>query len=409
MTCIAVVSCVYPPEVVVSSRTSASIAEGLSMRGHEVTVIAPFPSRAGAVGAGESASTDGVRVVRCATLPTRSATMASRFAEYVSFGLTSAVALIRHPRRARVVYANTWPIFGAGFVALAARALGAPLVLSVQDVYPESLATQGRLAEDSLLFRLLGRVDGWIVRSAAAVVVITESFREIYVEKRGVASRCVHVVPNWAEADLPPVGEGDAASLRRGLGIPESAFVFAYGGNVGAASGLDDFISGFAGLSESDGAFLIVAGEGSELEACREKAAALAPERVKFLSPWRPEETSALLAAADVLVLPTRGRQAAASMPSKLITYMLAARPVLAVATAPSDLARAVQESGCGWLLPPDRLPDLPAELRRIRNLPAADLATMGRAGRAFALATFSREACLPRVLDLIEDAANAD
>ena len=42
-----IISCVYPPEPVVSSETSAQIAEGLLQNGFEGTVVAPFPNRPG--------------------------------------------------------------------------------------------------------------------------------------------------------------------------------------------------------------------------------------------------------------------------------------------------------------------------------------------------------------------------
>ena len=54
--------------------------------------------------------------------------------------------------------------------------------------------------------------------------------------------------------------------------------------------------------------------------------------RIRFYSPWPAAETSPALSAADILILPTQGRQSSASIPSKLIAYMLASRPVLALA-----------------------------------------------------------------------------
>jgi hypothetical protein len=40
-----IVSCVFPPEPVVSAQTSAQIAEEMSELGHQVKVLAPLPSR----------------------------------------------------------------------------------------------------------------------------------------------------------------------------------------------------------------------------------------------------------------------------------------------------------------------------------------------------------------------------
>ena len=40
-----IVSAVFPPEPVVSAQTSAQIVDALVRRQHQVTVIAPFPSK----------------------------------------------------------------------------------------------------------------------------------------------------------------------------------------------------------------------------------------------------------------------------------------------------------------------------------------------------------------------------
>ncbi len=40
-----IVSCVFPPEPLVSAQTSAQIAEEMTELGHQVKVFAPFPSR----------------------------------------------------------------------------------------------------------------------------------------------------------------------------------------------------------------------------------------------------------------------------------------------------------------------------------------------------------------------------
>ena len=79
-----------------------------------------------------------------------------------------------------------------------------------------------------------------------------------------------------------------------------------------------------------------------------------------------------ILGAADVLILPTRVRQSLVSVPSKLMSYMLAARPVIALALPQSDLAEVVERSGCGWIVEPDqpeRLAALVSEVMLLRHL----------------------------------------
>ena len=359
---ILVVSPIYPPEPIVSSLTSAEIAEELRRRGNEVTVITAFPNRpAGRLYPGFSRrlyqrrqSTDGIEVIRCfATLSTASRVL-SRSMENLSFGVTSGLAAL-FVRRPNVIYSNTWPIFATGLLWFVARMRNIPMVVSVQDVYPESLMVQGRIRADSRLARWLTRIDRHIVQRCRSVIVISESFASIYRDRRGVAPEKVHVVPNWIDERSVTVNDARAADLRAALGVPPDSILLAYGGNVGAAAAVETVVESFQYLQEQQNVYLLIAGEGAHLPECQRLAEAIGGHRIRFYNPWPKAETSLVLSAADILVLPTRGTQSLASVPSKLVTYMLAARPIIALAASQSDLATVITRAKCGWLVEPDR------------------------------------------------------
>ncbi len=413
---IMVVSCVFPPEPVVSARTCADLAAELVRRGHAVTVVTGWPSRpAGRLYPGfrrrlaaRQTAPEGYRLVRCFSAPSRRSGIASRFLENAVFGLASAAALLLAAPRPHAVYANTWPVVAAALLAAAARCRGVPLITSVQDLYPESLAAQGRLSPDSRLARALRRLDGWVARRSRAVLPVARRFAEVYRTDRGVPAARVRYMPNWLDARAWSADPAAGRAARAARGIPQDALLLVYAGNVGVAAGVETVIAAFRDLADDPRWFLLIAGEGSRLEACRRLAADGGNPRVRFWSPWPAAETAAALGAADVFVLPTRGQQARASMPSKLIAYLLAERPVLALAPADSDLAELTAQGG-GWVVPPDAPSALAEALRRLAAGDRADLRRRGAQGRRLALDQFSRAAVLPGVADLVERVARKE
>jgi colanic acid biosynthesis glycosyl transferase WcaI len=152
---------------------------------------------------------------------------------------------------------------------------------------------------------------------------------------------------------------------------------------------------------------LLVAGSGSQLLPCQ-RLAQQCGDRVQFHSPWNTSDhPEKVLLAADLLVLPTRGQQSLASVPSKLLSYMLSGRPILAAALPNSDLANLIIQSGCGWVVDPDR-PDLLAEkVREIKKLESDDLNRLGQLGRSYVLQHFSKDICLPKAINILKDIAN--
>ena len=93
-----IVSAVFPPETMVTAHTSFQIADELLRQGHQVTVLAPFPSRPdGELFKGYKRTlyrreNMGFSVIRCFSFLSRKSSMGSRLLENIGFAITSSVA-----------------------------------------------------------------------------------------------------------------------------------------------------------------------------------------------------------------------------------------------------------------------------------------------------------------------------
>jgi glycosyltransferase involved in cell wall biosynthesis len=408
---VAIVSAVYPPEPVISARTSGEIAQNLTLDSHSILVLAPYPNRPqGRIYPSyhrnlfsRETAPEGYSIIRLFSFFSPYSTLFSRLLENISFGITSSWALFFSPRP-DVVYSNSWPVFATGFICLVCQIRKIPLILSIQDMYPESMVLQGRLQPDHWLFKLLLLIDRWIARRASALIVISNSFAEGYIQLRQIHPSKVHVIPNWIDAAL--VVPLDKNAYRQERGISPGAFVFVYGGNVGMAAGVETVIDAIRKVNSNHEIILVITGSGSQLAACQKLAAGITNVRILFHSPWASEDTSKVLAAADILVLPTRGKQSLASVPSKLLSYMLAARPILAIVLPESETAQVIQTVNCGWIVPPDKIDMLATKVEEITDIPMHMLKKMGSAGRQYALRNFTTEICLPKVIEVIKNTA---
>ena len=407
-----IVSSVFAPEPVLSARTSADLALALVNGGDKVTVVTSFPSRPGGrLYPGYSlraysyeASPDYGKIIRCFTLISSKSSLISRFLENISFGLTSAWQVFKSPRPS-VIYANTWPIFSTGLLALTAKLRRIPVVFSVQDIYPGSLVIQGRISNRNPVIRVLEKAETLLARSASHVIVISEAFARIYLKKYGVEKERLSVVPNWFDSASIKLDE-DTQAFRERLGVPEGAFLVAYAGNIGTAAGLETVLEAMAECRDIQNLRFLIAGDGSRLDECRRLAGHGPEGRIIFYSPWPAQETSVVLRSTNLLILPTKGEQSRASVPSKLIAYMFAAKPVIAQAVSDSETARVVQASNCGWVVKPGQPKLLADQLRFACREEKHELEKRGLAGREYALKHFGKDVCLPKVIDIIQRAS---
>jgi len=408
---VVIVSAVFPPEPVISAQTSFDIANELSQNGHNVTVLTTFPNRpAGKLFPGYKRKlyliekrTIGLKIIHCFhTLSSESSVM-SRTLENISFGITSALFLALIPK-IDVVYSNSWPIFASSFICFICWLRGFKMVTSVQDVYPESLISQKRMGQSSNIVLIMRFVDRLIARNSDSLIVISKTFKDIYEQNRRINSEKLHIIPNWS---LFHFEEDNLRStqIKQRLNIPENAFLAVYGGNIGEAAGIEVFVEAFRYLGDLP-IYLLIAGSGPNLANCRRLAQQIKGDKIKFLSPWKAEETNSVLSCANLLILPTHGSQSLYSVPSKSITYMMSGRPILALCKPESELEKLILDSSSGWVIHLDDPQLLSERLKEIVSLPNETLLELGNNGKIYAQREFSKDSCLPRVIYLLHDAA---
>jgi len=398
---------VFPPEPFVAAQTAFSMAREYSAIGHQVVVIAPFPSHPGGkIYPGyknkifsREKSPFGFDIVRCFTRPSSKSTFSSRFAENIVFGISAAAYLLFMPK-ADVIHSDTWPIIATGLMSLVARLRRIPYVIRVVDLYPESIVSQKRLGKDHWAIKLMRDMDEWIARGAEHVTVLTNSFAKVYEEDRKISPEKITIIPDWVEGDLDIVDVDQVKEIRQQFGIGDEVFLAAYGGNIGVGAGVEALIK--ASVLVED-VHILIAGGGSELHSCQELAEKIAPDKISFYSPWPKEKTTAFYQAADVLVLPTHGAQSVASIPSKLIRYMLSGRPIIAACLPETELFNLIKESGCGWVIPPDDPEALAHAILVAKKVSVTERNRRGWAGREYALKNLTADINLPKPIRIME------
>ena len=123
---------------------------------------------------------------------------------------------------------------------------------------------------------------------------------------------------------------------------------------------------------------------------------------------YQPEDRlPEVLASADVFILVLGHDASRYSLPSKLYTYACAGRPVLAVVPRDSEVARLVEEIGCGLVVDVDD----PAGLATAARTLAEDgelRRGLGAAGRAWAVRTMDPDLIAARFNELISRVTSA-
>lgn len=360
-----------------------SFAAALQQRGFEVEVLTGFPNYPeGRVYPGyrlrpyQRESFDGVNVHRVWLYPSHDRSAVRRGINYMSFAASAVVAGLTKVARPDVVYAYQPPTVGWAGALLASR-FQAPLVIDVQDLWPETVASSGMM-RSGFAMRALEAACRWEYRRADRVVALSDGMADL-LEARGVARERLRVIRNWAD-ERRLTSSYDAAARDRARSIIGNGFSVLFAGQMGEAQGLGNALEAAALAPEIRWVFL---GGGTDRRRLEEVARARALGNVSFVERVPMSEVSAWLDAAGALLVHLSDDPLyLASIPSKTQAYMLAGRPVLMAAAG--DAAALVTDANAGIACAPGSPHVLAAAARRLAEMTSTERERLGANGREY-------------------------
>jgi len=414
---IVIISGTAPPEPVTAGRAHYDLAEHLSTEGNVVWFISPKPTRPlGMVypetnGNVISTIKDNFFHVRLNSYAYPSYDLLKRARESVDFGYRSAKFINTFIRDYDIIYASPWAFLGQLIIILLRCNKKRPLIMDVQDLYPESYLTKIRSGFLKALWRPLFAIDWYIARKSAHLTVISESLKRVYTDKRKIPVDKVTVIQNWQDPEPfinTKILKEDILN-RYNLNRASDRFIYMYLGNIGPVAGVETILDSFALLGDSN-TFLIIAGSGSAREKCYTMAQKLNLETVAFIDvPSGLQPVVELQGIADVLLLPIHPEAANSSIPSKLIAYMFSGKPVITSANMLSETASAIKESGCGWIIKSNGSSDWVEAMDSAMKTENSRLNNMGRSGYEYAMEHYSKKSGLIRMTRVLDNFNNSN
>jgi colanic acid biosynthesis glycosyl transferase WcaI len=237
--------------------------------------------------------------------------------------------------------------------------------------------------------RLLYAVERLAYRHAALISTLTRAMRQRIIDK-GIAPSRVTLFPDWADPalfSLPTTGGG--AEARRTFDLGER-FVVLHAGNMGVKQGLDVVVDAAARTRDRADIVYLLVGDGAARPALEARAAAAGLPNLRFL-PLQPDPVFRdLLAAANLTLVTQQAVVADIVFPSKVLTLLAAAKPVVASLNASSEVARVIIEARAGLVTPAEDGAALADAVRALRD----DLERrrqMAAEGRVYARAHWDR------------------
>lgn len=374
------------------------LARALS-KDYDVTVLRPYPTRPigmkfDYVGMEE----EPFQTILIGSYTHPQSQLLGRFKESIDFGRKCAQYIRERHDKISFIYNNPWQLFGVNIVARIANKYHIPYMIAIQDIYPECLFTNKHYPSivKNMALSILKPIDRYYQKHAASIRTISDEMADYLSATRKLPREKYLVVNNWQnDEDFEGVNNVQESEKLK----------FVYTGSINMHANVDLIIKAFAKANISNSE-LIIYGGGNQKDNCVKMVDEMGLKNVSFGFVKRMEIPQVQAnASALVLALPTGNGNLC--LPSKMTSYMLSGKPVLASVDQDSATSRYIKEAQCGISVEPDSIDALVEGFRRMAAKSKEQLKTFGENSRAFAETHLTKAVNLRMVVDAIQKIIN--
>lgn len=322
--------------------------------------------------------------------------LALNYLSFVVSGLIFAPWMLRKKKFDVIFIYAPSPILQALPAIFIGWLKGCPVVLWVQDLWPESLSATGSVRNQTVL-KLVELVVRFIYRRTDLLLVQSRAFEG---PVRMLASDTpVVYYPNTVDASFATPTLNAVPDVA-GLG---SGFSVMFAGNIGAAQAVGVIVEAAALLRDHADIHFVVLGDGSSRAWMMTEAQQRGLSNLHLPGRFPVETMPGFMQKASVLLVTLADQPIfAATVPNKVQAYMAAGRPIIACLNG--EGARLVVEAGAGLATPAENAKSLADMILRLYRLSPGELETMGDNGRRYYQKHFDHDRLIDQLIVLLRD-----
>ena len=382
------------------------IAIGLSGLGHEVEVLTGQPNYPdGKIYQNYSAFSlsqetwNGIKINRFPIIPRGKKTPVKLFLNYLSYiisGLIFSSILMRRKKFDLIfVYAPS-PIFQVIPSIFLGRIKKIPVVLWVQDLWPESAIATGYI-KAGFFARIVKLLVGFCYSKVDLILVQSNAFVQPVLTL--APHKKVIYYPNSVEKTFYSPDD---------LAIPDipslnSAFSVVFAGNVGIAQSMETIVSAAEKLSSYKEIKIVILGAGSKIDWIHKEIKNRKLNNVFIEGSYARETMPLLLRKASILLVSLTDQLIfSLTVPNKIQAYLAVGRPI--VASLNGEGAKLIEEAGAGFAAPAENPEKLAEAILKVYLMTNDERDKLGKNGRDFFRKNFDQDQLLKDLINHFND-----
>ncbi|OGT25526.1 MAG: hypothetical protein A3I77_04370 [Gammaproteobacteria bacterium RIFCSPLOWO2_02_FULL_42_14] len=390
----------YPPEIRSASHLMLELADELLRRGFQVTVVTSWPQYnlddTAMPQFQECMNERGIRVIRMKHLPHHNVPFFIRgIAQLIlPYLFIRKIKQYVHEKIDSVmVYSPPLPLAFVG--AWVKKKYHARYFLNIQDLFPHNAIDLGVL-NNKILIAFFRWMERKAYQQADVITTHSQGNQQLLSELYPEFQRKITVLHNWVDIEAHRVAV-ITKNYRELFGLHDK-LIIVFAGVIGPSQYLKIIIEAAKQLQSLPKLCFLIVGDGTEKKTLEALTQQHALNNVIFKPFISRELYPQLLASCDIGLVCLSPKNKTPVVPGKILGYMAAQLPVLAILHHESDAHQMIQDAQCGYSALSD---DFPMIIRTIENCyhNKHQHKTMGLSGYEYAKKYFSKEHCVDQLL----------
>lgn len=245
-----------------------------------------------------------------------------------------------------IIY-STPPITFARAVGYFKKRDNAKTYLLLKDIFPQNAVDIGLMKDKSLLHRYFRSKEKKLYGLSDYIGCMSQANVDFVLNHNpNIPADRVEVCPNSifpAESD-----QADKREIRTKYKIPDDCITFIYGGNLGKPQGIDFVVECLKSNMNLNDRFFIICGKGAEYYKLEAFYKHHKPSNLLLINGLPKKEYDELVIGCDVGLIFLDHRFTIPNFPSRLLSYMECAMPVVACTDANTDIGQIICDGRFG-------------------------------------------------------------
>lgn len=225
--------------------------------------------------------------------------------------------------------------------------------LMLKDIFPQNAVDIGMMSKNGikgLLYKIFRKKEKQLYAVSDYIGCMSQANVDyVLMHNPEISPQKVGICPNSIDFVDMSLTESERIEMRARYDLPLDKKVFVYGGNLGKPQGIPFLIDCLRAEKESQDAFFLIVGDGTEYDKLHSFVSDEKPQNVKLMKRLPKEDYDRLVAACDVGMIFLDHRFTIPNFPSRLLSYMQAGLPVLACTDPNTDIGKTIEEGKFGW------------------------------------------------------------